>query len=127
MTLKGVNADWAKAHQCAHVQMRSLQRAQTGFTADTGISLPPSRFPTTQHLHLCPPFSHFLQIPTSLLFWNWFLSSSLLSLYGHIVSHVGKGGCTGSLQQRSLYYFTIFMTQKKWKFYNRASSSSVVF
>lgn len=39
VTLKGVNADWAKAHQCAHVRTHSLQRAQTGFTADAGISL----------------------------------------------------------------------------------------
>lgn len=37
MTLKGVNADWAKAHQCADVGTHTLQKAQTGFTADTGI------------------------------------------------------------------------------------------
>lgn len=44
VTLKGVNADWAKAHQCAHVRTHSLQRAQTGFTADAGFTaaLPPS-------------------------------------------------------------------------------------
>lgn len=42
VTLKGVNADWAKAHQLAHVQTRSLQRGQTGFTADAGISLHPA-------------------------------------------------------------------------------------
>lgn len=42
MTLKGVNADWAKAYQFAHVQTHSLQRTQIGFTADTGISLQPS-------------------------------------------------------------------------------------
>lgn len=39
VTLKGVNADWAKAHQCAHVRTHSLQRAQTGFTADKGTLL----------------------------------------------------------------------------------------
>lgn len=37
VTLKGVNADWAKVHQCAHVRTHSLQRAQTGFTAEAGI------------------------------------------------------------------------------------------
>lgn len=31
VTLKGVNADWAKAHQSAHARTHSLQRAQTGF------------------------------------------------------------------------------------------------
>lgn len=39
VTLKGVNADWAKAHQRAHVRTHSLQRAQTGFTADKGTLL----------------------------------------------------------------------------------------
>lgn len=39
VTLKGVNADWAKAHQCAHVRTHSLQRAQTGFIADARILL----------------------------------------------------------------------------------------
>lgn len=37
VTLKGVNADWAKAHRRAHVRTHSLQRAQTGFTAEAGI------------------------------------------------------------------------------------------
>lgn len=39
VTLKGVNADWAKAGQRAHVRTHSLQRAQTGFTADAGVLL----------------------------------------------------------------------------------------
>lgn len=69
VTLKGVNADWAKAHQFAHVQTHSLQRAQIGFTADTGVSLQPSP----------PPLQHYPS--TSLTFSGCFpfRTSSLLS------------------------------------------------
>lgn len=42
VTLKGVNADWAEAHQCAHVRTHSLQRAQTVlFSADDSVLLQP--------------------------------------------------------------------------------------
>ena len=47
VTLKGVSADWAKAHQCAHVRTHSLQRAQTGFTADASVLLQPFLPPST--------------------------------------------------------------------------------
>lgn len=60
VTLRGVNADWAKARQRAHVRTHSLQRAQTGFTADNGTLIQPS-LPSTapplpsSHLLLCHP------------------------------------------------------------------------
>lgn len=46
VTLKGVNADWAKARQRAHVRTHSLQRAQTGFTAEAGSLLQPFLTPS---------------------------------------------------------------------------------
>lgn len=60
VTLKGVNADWAKAHQRLHVRTHSLQRAQTGFTADNGILLQTS--PSFSALSIFPPLpsSHLL-------------------------------------------------------------------
>lgn len=64
MTLKGVNADWAKAHQCAHVRTHSLQRAQTGFTADAGIftvaPFSPSPLSLSFSFPLNPPLLSFL-------------------------------------------------------------------
>lgn len=73
MTLKGVNADWAKAHQCAHVRTHSRQRAQTGFTADAGILLQPFLPPSPPvvspllSLALIPLLSLALGIISSLL------------------------------------------------------------
>lgn len=61
VTLKGVNADWAEARQFAHVQTCSLQRAQTGFTADAGISL---QIPLSL-LHLFTSFYALLSLTSS--------------------------------------------------------------